>query len=183
MDALAVGPRRQAAPPHHTRIDLPFDKQEVLRLAAQPRMFEVADIARGIKRPHGFLRHRRARSVFVDHHVSIVSQPTARPGEVLVEVAHHEVYRAAVSPTGKTPEAVSPCEKRHTRMMVIVKRTQTLMSRHPQSEALRHRLNGQCAKLFNLHSVEHSYLLLVPRPATFPVRYSCVLEYSPVWAE
>ena len=59
-------------------------------------------------------------------------------------------------------------------MMIIMERAQTLVARNSETESLGDPLNGEVAELLYLKSVHHFDL-------DFPVRYSSVFEYRPVW--
>ena len=59
-------------------------------------------------------------------------------------------------------------------MMIVMEGAEALVARNSETESLGDPLNGEVAELLQLKSVHHFDL-------DFPVRYSSVFEYRPVW--
>ena len=59
-------------------------------------------------------------------------------------------------------------------MMIVMEGAKALVARNSETESLGDPLNGEVAELLYLESVHHFDF-------DFPVRYSSVFEYRPVW--
>ena len=154
MRAMAVSPRCQPAPPHHTTVYPALLEQKSLRLVAQPRTLEEAGIAQGVKRLQRRDGRRRLRLVFFHYYVGGISQPTASVWKVLVQMTHHEVDGAAMCVAGEATVSVTSHVECQAGMMVVMEGAEALVPRHTQPQPLRHPLHGQLAELlysFSIH--------------------------------
>ena len=90
--------------------------------------------------------YSRARSLPQWGEVGGGSQPSASLLKILIQIFHHQVDGAAMSPADEAAEGVLAHLERERGVVVIVKRAEALVSHHPQSKPLRDPLDGQVAK-------------------------------------
>ena len=148
MDALAVGPRGEAAPAHHPLVQSALGEEEAACLVAEPGVLKVAQVARGVERPGLFAPGRwGGRLVLLGEHVArAVGKPPAGLGERLAQEAHDQVDGAAVGIAHEAAESAPARAEGEAGMVVVVEGAQALVACDVQPQALGHILDGEGAQ-------------------------------------
>lgn len=157
MDALAVRPRCEAAPSYYAWVESSLFEEKPFRFIAQPRMFKMACVACCVEGLGWHVGRRRLRFVLFYYYVCGVCQPSASIGKVLAQTIHHEVDSATVCVASEAAVGVGTNVECQTGVMVVVERTEALVTRDAESEAFSNCLNGQLTELlygFLIHDVK-----------------------------
>ena len=145
VGALSVGPRGEAAPAHHTRVQAALGEEEAACLVAEPGVLKVAQVARGVERPR--IHGRLGGGLPLREHVArAVGKPPAGLGERLAQEAHDQVDGAAVGIAHEAAEGTTAHAVGQAGMVVVVEGAQTLVARDVQPQALGHVLDGERAQ-------------------------------------
>lgn len=89
--------------------------------------------------------------------VVIVSKPFAGIDEAIVEVFHHEIYRAAMGIANETTITILSAIKSQRWIGIVVKGTKSAMVRDCESQGLSDLLDRQVLKLLNIDLAKHGY--------------------------
>ena len=172
MCALAVGPRSQSAPSYYAWVESTLLEEKLFCFVAQPRMLKMACVALGIERLLWHVGRWRSRFVLFYYYVGRIGQPSARVGEVLMQMAHHEVDSAAMCIASKAAIGVGASVVGQACVMIIMEGAKALVTGDAESESLGDPLYWKVAELLYCGFIEHSYLFLVILSDVAPCRYS-----------
>ena len=147
--AVAVLPGGDAAPADDAGIEVALVKEEPAGFPGKVRTLEVAQVARGIEAV-GLLLHGLRVGILGEDDVGIVGEPAAGIEEVLVQVVHHQVYRAAVGIAHVALVGVLAHVEVQAGVPVVVEGTEGHVAHGMEPEPSGNSLDGECTELGKL---------------------------------